>query len=42
MKEGKIMLFKKVIDICKKRGIVHLYNGDDAQWISDGATLQIC
>lgn len=33
------MIFKKIIDLCKKRGIVRLYDGKDVQWISDGFAI---
>lgn len=33
------MKIKKIIDLCKKRGIFRLYAGESVQWISDGCAL---
>lgn len=33
------MKIKKIIDLCKKRGIFRLYTGESVQWISDGCAL---
>ncbi len=33
------MKIKKIIDICKKHGILYILNGNGVQWISDGAAL---
>ena len=33
------MIIKKIIDLCKKRGICYLYDGADVQYISDGAAI---
>lgn len=33
------MKTKKAFDLCKKRNTVFLYNGDEAQWISDGCAV---
>ena len=33
------MKIKKIIDLCKKRGIFRLYAGGSVQWISDGCAL---
>ena len=33
------MIIKKIIDLCKKRGICFLYEGKDVQYISDGAAI---
>lgn len=33
------MIIKKIIDLCKKRGICCLYDGGEVQYISDGTAL---
>ncbi len=33
------MKVRKVVDLCKRNRIIHLYDDEDVQWISDGAAL---
>lgn len=33
------MKIKKLIDLCKKRGLFHLFEDERAQWLSDGVAL---
>ena len=33
------MEIKKIINFCKKRGMLYLYDGDGCQWISDGGAV---
>ena len=30
------MLFKKLVDLCKKRKWIEIIKGDNARWLSDG------
>ena len=33
------MITKKIISLCKKSGVLHLFDSDGVQWISDGAAI---
>ncbi len=33
------MEIKKIINFCKKRGVLYLFDGDGCQWISDGVAV---
>lgn len=33
------MEIKKIINFCKKRGVLYLFDGDGCQWISDGIAV---
>ena len=33
------MEIKKIINFCKKRGVLNLFDGDGCQWVSDGVAV---